>query len=54
MRDIKISEDLYQRLKCLDEKLEDSNIDNQEFYVTSFGIMLDLLEEIFEGEAGGK
>lgn len=48
MRTIKISEGLYKRLRCLDKKLEDTDLNNQEFYVTSFGIMLDLLEEIFE------
>ena len=50
MRNITISETTYQRLKTLDEKLEDTDLPNQHFYHTTFSLMLDLLGEIFGDE----
>lgn len=50
MRNITISETTYQRLKTLDEKLENTDLPNQHFYHTTFSLMIDLLSEVFGGE----
>lgn len=50
MKNITISETTYQRLKTLDEKLEDTDLPNQHFYHITFSLMIDLLSEAFGGE----